>query len=292
MDLSIITGPNGYGKTTIFKLIYSLFCKDFDAFIDVPFKQITCQVDDYIIRIRQEREMTPVEESSDLPGDERVRAIFEVLSQDGRAASVLQEFVSGEEVNGINGQLNLLLNSTKCYFLTDNRVLRRKLEYGKRDEDPSSNDTMISLAKEFAGIVLKGDNERAVSLFKELVSFFKFADKDIIVDGIFGIRFRINNSSKTIIPITALSSGEKHLLLQLFELIFKGQSGDVVMIDEPELSLHPAWLNEYIAVLRRIQSFKLDEKRRLQIVLATHSPMIIGERWNETLDLYTLRNNG
>ena len=102
----------------------------------------------------------------------------------------------------------------------------------------------------------------------------------------------MNNASKTIIPVTALSSGEKHVLLQLFELVFDGKSGDLVMIDEPELSFHPAWLNVYVTVLEKIQDFKLEEGREMQIILATHSSMLVGGRWDDTLDLYTLRSNG
>ena len=58
-----------------------------------------------------------------------------------------------------------------------------------------------------------------VELFREMVSFFKFADKEMIVDETFGIRFKMNNTSKTIIPVTALSSGEKHVLLQRLERV-------------------------------------------------------------------------
>ena len=32
-QLKIITGPNGYGKTTILQLIYALLCKDTDLFL-------------------------------------------------------------------------------------------------------------------------------------------------------------------------------------------------------------------------------------------------------------------
>ena len=45
-------------------------------------------------------------------------------------------------------------------------------------------------------------------------------------------------------------------------------------------------------MMRRIQSFKMEEGRDMQIILATHSPMLVGGRWDETLDLYTLRKNG
>ena len=38
--LKIITGPNGYGKTTVLQLIYALFCKDTDLFYQIPFTRV------------------------------------------------------------------------------------------------------------------------------------------------------------------------------------------------------------------------------------------------------------
>jgi len=275
--LKIITGPNGYGKTTILQLIYALFGKDTDVFYKIPFSQVAFSIDDYVIRVVQTRSVVQPNEESDLPGDEQISIYFEL---------------EGNKDATIGGQLDLVLNTLKCFYLTDKRVLLRKKEQRKRLEDADTDSSMEDLAKKIAEVKARGDNERGIAFFQELVKFFKFADKEMMVDERFGIRFKMNNASKTIIPVTALSSGEKHVLLQLFELVFDGKAGDLVMIDEPELSFHPAWLNVYVGVLERIQDFKLEEGRQMQIVLATHSSMLVGGRWDDTLDLYSLRQNG
>ena len=274
--LMIITGPNGYGKTTILQLIYALFGKDTDLFYRIPFSQVSFSIDDYVIRVVQTRSVIQPDEESDLPGDEQINIYFEL---------------AGEKDAEIGGQLDLVLNSLKCFYLTDKRILLRNKEQRKRMENADTDSSMEGVAKRIAEIKARGDNERGICFFQELVQFFKFADKEMMVDEKFGIRFKMNNTSKTIIPVTALSSGEKHVLLQLFELVFDGKAGDLVIIDEPELSFHPAWLNVYVSVLERIQDFKLEEGREMQIVLATHSPMLVGGRWDETLDLYSLRQN-
>lgn len=275
--LKIITGPNGYGKTTILQLVYALFGKDTELFYQTPFSSVSFSIDDYVIRVVQNRSSTLPDEESDLPGDEQISICFEL--EDKKDSKIV-------------GQLELLLNTLKCFYLTDKRILLRNKEQRKRMEDADTNSSMEDVAKKIAEINARGDNDRGVAFFQELVGFFKFADKEMMVDERFGIRFKMNNASKTIIPVTALSSGEKHVLLQLFELVFDGKAGDLVMIDEPELSFHPAWLNVYVNVLERIQNFKLEEGREMQIILATHSPMLVGGRWDETLDLYSLRQNG
>ena len=188
--------------------------------------------------------------------------------------------------------MELVLNTLKCFYLTDKRILFRNKEQRKRLENADTDSTMDNMAMKIAEIVARGDNDRGISFFQDIVKLFKFADKEMMLDERFGIRFKMNNASRTIIPVTALSSGEKHILLQLFELIFDGKAGDLVMIDEPELSFHPAWLNVFISILERIQNFKFEEGRQMQIVLATHSTMLVGGRWDDTLDLYSLRQNG
>lgn len=290
--LMIITGPNGYGKTTVLQLIYALFGKDQTIFYQIPFSYVLFYIDDFIIRVVQTRTVIPTDEESDLPGDEEISLYFELMT--ARPNMESEGPVSAEENKGskIDGPLELVLNSMKCFYLTDKRMLLRNKEQDKHVQDADTDVSMNRVASIIAEIKAKGDNERGIDFFCELVSFFKFADKEMIVDDRFGIRFKINNAAKTIIPVTALSSGEKHVLLQLFELVFDGKAGDLVMIDEPELSFHPAWLNVYVSVLQKIQNFKLEEGREMQIILATHSPLLVGGRWDDTLDLYTLRRNG
>lgn len=275
--LTIITGPNGYGKTTILQLIYALFHKDTDLFYTIPFQRLTFSIDDYVIRVIQTRSSVQPDVESDLPGDEQIKISFEL---------------NGNQYSAIEGQLELVLNTLKCFYLTDKRILFRNKEQRKRLENADTDSTMDNMAMKIAEIVARGDNNRGISFFQDIVKLFKFADKEMMLDERFGIRFKMNNASRTIIPVTALSSGEKYILLQLFELIFDGKAGDLVMIDEPELSFHPAWLNVFISILERIQNFKFEEGRQMQIVLATHSTMLVGGRWDDTLDLYSLRQNG
>ncbi len=290
--LKIITGPNGYGKTTVLQLIYALLCKDTDVFYQIPFSQVTFFVDDYIFRVMQTRVAIQQDEESDLPGDEEISIHFQMIDTKHQEEGLMKSEDEDYKDSKIEGSLELVLNTMKCFYLTDKRILLRNKEQRKRVQNADTDASMNDVAEKIAKIKASGNNERGINFFQELVSFFKFADKEMMVDERFGIRFKMNNTLKTIIPVTALSSGEKHVLLQLFELVFDGKSGDLVMIDEPELSFHPAWLNVYVSVLERIQNFKMEEGREMQIILATHSSMLVGGRWDETLDLYTLRKNG
>jgi len=61
------------------------------------------------------------------------------------------------------------------------------------------------------------------------------------------------------------------LLSKILYLYFQDYKNKVILIDEPELSLHPSWQNR---VLKIYENFATENE--CQIIIATHSPHIIG----------------
>lgn len=82
-----------------------------------------------------------------------------------------------------------------------------------------------------------------------------------------------NTAAQDSIRLDALSSGEQHQLVLFFDLIFRVKPGSIVLIDEPELSLHVSWQKTILDSLIQIATVK-----SLDIVIATHSPYIVGSR--------------
>ena len=85
---------------------------------------------------------------------------------------------------------------------------------------------------------------------------------------------------ETTLPPEKLSSGEQHELVLLYELLFKVKPGSLILIDEPELSLHIAWQLEFLEDLQEITQLA-----DLDVLIATHSPQIINDRWDLTVRL-------
>jgi ABC-type transport system involved in cytochrome c biogenesis ATPase subunit len=77
-----------------------------------------------------------------------------------------------------------------------------------------------------------------------------------------------------------LSSGEQHELVLNHELLFKVEPHSLILIDEPELSFHVAWQEAFLKDLEVIT--KLAD---LDVLIATHSPQIIHDRWDLTVEL-------
>ena len=87
-------------------------------------------------------------------------------------------------------------------------------------------------------------------------------------------------SDETPLNLEMLSSGEQHELVLLYGLLFRVSRGAVVMIDEPELSLHVAWQEKFISDIIDVANLS-----SFRVILATHSPQIIGDRYDLTIEL-------
>ena len=87
------------------------------------------------------------------------------------------------------------------------------------------------------------------------------------------------------LSLSKLSSGEKQKLFLFFDLIFNTNNDLLLLIDEPELSLHVTWQQQFLDDL-----LKATEINRLQVIIATHSPQIIGSHRDIQVDLGELYN--
>ncbi|MEH2441932.1 AAA family ATPase [Nostoc sp.] len=116
-------------------------------------------------------------------------------------------------------------------------------------------------------------NNKFAYSYKE-INFSK--EKGFVVTTSYGSSL---SHSKTLLP-TDLSSGEQHELVLLYELLFKVKPNSLVLIDEPELSLHVGWQVQFLKDLQDITQLA-----DLNILMATHSPDIIQDRWDLTVEL-------
>ena len=97
----------------------------------------------------------------------------------------------------------------------------------------------------------------------------KFKHKSLAVSRQHG--FNVVDDEGRALALNDLSSGEQHELVLAYSLLFKVQENSLVMIDEPELSLHIDWQTAFLNdLLEIVRSNKFD------VILATHSPSIIG----------------
>lgn len=118
-----------------------------------------------------------------------------------------------------------------------------------------------------------------VSLFKKIINE-RFEHKELYIDRDKGFLVKSTSVEKRNIPLHKLSSGEKNEFNLFFKLIFLTDKDSIILIDEPEISLHVEWQNAFIQDLQGII-----EKNNFRVIIATHSPDIIDDNWALTNDL-------
>jgi len=117
-------------------------------------------------------------------------------------------------------------------------------------------------------------------IFKGMDLSFSLVDVDDTDRDNEKVTFKNKNGKE--FDIDNLSTGEKTLLSKVLYLYFKDIKNKIILIDEPELSLHPAWQNK---VLKLYENFA--KENNCQIIIATHSPHIIGSAKNEWIRILT-----
>lgn len=121
-----------------------------------------------------------------------------------------------------------------------------------------------------------------IELFVNIINQKDFAFKSIQISSNKGFSF-YQNKQKQELNLTDLSSGEQQEVVLLYELLFKTTPNTLILIDEPEISLHVLWQKAFIDDLQAIAKVQ-----NIKFLVATHSPQIINNHWDLTRDLYNL----
>ena len=66
----------------------------------------------------------------------------------------------------------------------------------------------------------------------------------------------------------------KQMLVILLQVLLTENKFCLLLMDEPEISLHVQWQNQLIDNLRKLNS-------NMQIIISTHSPAIVSKGWKD-----------
>ncbi|MCM1330620.1 MAG: ATP-binding protein [Ruminococcus sp.] len=165
--------------------------------------------------------------------------------------------------------------------------LRRKSKYLKRafaNEDvryPGLDDKLVLLNREeLTDFEIKAINK---ILAKDYTSIIITEHK--FYGGV-GSSVRVTTNSSLKYSEANAGSGEI-AVIQLVHKVINANPNSLILLDEPEVSLHPS-------AQKNIQIFLLDEirKKHHQIVLSTHSPAIIKGLPTTAIKLFTTKSTG
>lgn len=242
-DVNILIGINGSGKTTLFNIIDSILQADVKRL-----KVYGVEVD--IVLDGRRVTFVPGMNAGALKtalGDISYRKIstFDVPFRDKPRA--------GKEYSQLYNELHAIV-------------------YDIGGAAPSFSDYRLK-ATNFPGEAER-INQRIRALFETVDRLFGKTRKTIQIDPHTNHLIFIDDGE--VIPLYKLSSGEKQLLLILMRVFLMEEQPYVLLMDEPEISLHIEWQYKLFEEIRRLNP-------NCQIITSTHSPSLFGDGWGDKL---------
>ena len=117
-------------------------------------------------------------------------------------------------------------------------------------------------------------NRRIRKFYDTVNHLFAGTGKTIEIDPMSNqLVFRDGNE---IIHLYKLSSGEKQLLIILLRVFLMDEQPYILLMDEPEISLHIEWQYRLFEEIQKLNP-------RCQIITSTHSPSLFGDGWGDKL---------
>lgn len=170
--------------------------------------------------------------------------------------SQLKEITNKYQDNPSDELTKLLYALNANQFVKVNRLLK---EFEKFETASAKSQEQINIYIDTLNHFFKDSSKQLI--FKEDTSELAF-----------------NNLDKNGKPITEfkdiryLSSGEQQILILFSYIAFNSYDGKIFIIDEPELSLHIKWQEDFLYYLEKITPTST------QLILATHSPILAGKK--------------
>lgn len=266
--VNIFVGNNGSFKTTLLRLLrHAIAYEKNGQFFQSRLTKVTFK-DDMVMEYHETENML----SKDEDGEDTLKNITSWTPMlngnkipDSEYRKLLKlDFISTFDVKG-DGK-----SSQDSYL--DTRLEKLQSDYGyylsdlvKELTERINNNSSITKQE------LDKINERK-NLFIRLVNeCFAETGKELSNDST-KLVF-IKDNSIGIYP-KELSSGEKQLLIILLTVLLERGEEYILMLDEPEISMHISWQYKLIDMV-------LELNPNVQIILTTHSPMIFSDGWGD-----------
>lgn len=265
IDTIVVAGSNGSGKTTFLESIWNYFLeiseyrRNILEKVDITFNDDFERLKD--LNIISHLKLVDYLKKNDIKSYQETISSFKVLPKLIYIPTEINfSEVKTETTNFYKGYS--FFNMVDFNMIKDipSYIVSRIMYMLNQDETLTMLDARKKVTEEINGI-------------------FNILELDVKLKGISkdGKNMPIfENSQGEEFDINELSSGEKQLFLRTLSIKMLEPEDSIILIDEPELSLHPKWQQQIIKVYQSIG-------KNNQIIVATHSPHILGSVPSENI---------
>ncbi|PGH19499.1 ATP-binding protein [Fusobacterium polymorphum] len=292
LDVIVLAGVNGSGKTTILEAVKDFFNNKNINFGDIEKSNVNLKIffEDF-----EKKQIEEAEKSSIDNYEHKLQDFF----------SALQSYEYNRKNNGEYYSYliaKFFENPPKIIYVPANNSFEEvKTETTTLSKEYKFINTINSnVIKDIPSYIATRRNylanieedltmkEVTNKVVNEINSIFDILELDVKLKGFSKDEKTMpifENSAGEEFDINDLSSGEKQLFLRTLSIKMLEPNNSIILIDEPELSLHPKWQQRIIEVYKKIGENN-------QIIVATHSPHILGSVSNENIFILYRNENG
>ena len=282
LDLIVLAGVNGSGKTTILEAIKDFFDNRSIDFNDIEKSNI------YLEIFFEDFEKKNIEETEKISINKHKYKLFEFFH-------MLSGYIFYK--GNTNSQYHQLAknfdNPPKIIYLpannsfeevkTESTTLLKDYQFINIVNSTVMNDipSYIATRRNYLATIEEDLTMKEVTnkVVNEINGIFDILEIDVRLKGFSKNEKTLpifENSAGEEFDINDLSSGEKQLFLRTLSIKMLEPNNSIILIDEPELSFYPKWQQRIIEVYKKIGENN-------QIIVATHSPHILGSISNENI---------
>jgi len=267
-DTNILIGKNGTGKSTILKLIHACINKDKEVLEKFNFPAINLKIRKYY-----EDETFQNITISNNQNFSDVKSIL-VDTFDGKA----------QKCEKNQSDLDCKLSKLVDKFGQYQRELTKNFEKDSQEISEKISKIVENIAnatpselQEFQELKIKENTiketiYRNITLFKKIVNNFLLdTDKEIILDDSKEPLLIKLRKEDRYLSLDKISSGEKQILVIFLTILLEKNEPFILLMDEPETSLHVEWQSKLIESIKRLNN-------NIQIIIATHNPLLMLNR--------------
>ena len=275
---NVLVGKNGMGKSTVLQLVVNTISQEEIHDKSKLCSEVTIELDsNNILKLRKSQEN--ISNLLDLVDEQEMkRLIIKEVRENNHIKSELKDVM-----------INSIQKNKFRFNITDS------IEYTATKNETKVNfefvSTMALNANSFQNIEMgNGKTENILDwqiqneldrlskinnldlnnkFITSLNHMFSESNKSVSLNNKFELEFKFNNE---ILNFPQLSSGERQVIYILLKVAIATKDNALILMDEPEISLHLSWQEKLLAQIREINP-------NSQIIIVTHSPAIVMNGW-------------
>lgn len=292
LDVIVLAGVNGSGKTTILEAIKDFFYNKYLNFNGPEKSNVNL---DIFFEDFEKKQIEEAEKSSIDNYEHKLQDFFSALQSYNLYRKNSNDYYRNQIAKRFDIPPKIIYvpaNNSFEEVETETTTLSIEYEFINIINSSVMNDipSYIATRRNYLATIEEDLTMKEVTnkVVNEINGIFSILELDVKLKGFSKDEKTLpifENSAGEEFDINDLSSGEKQLFLRTISIKMLEPKNSIILIDEPELSLHPKWQQRIVEVYKKIGENN-------QIILATHSPHILGSVSNENIFILYRNENG